>query len=109
MFNIKTGGLYILNDDEAPKKFGEVKDAELQMWADDASDFVVPVTGCGCFYTCDDKSLRPSANKRYKVVDGICFMSTDGGCLSNTDLCLDCPIKPVRFLKNKVDILEENK
>lgn len=45
MFNIKTGGLYILNDDEAPKKFGGVKDAELQMWADDVSDFVVPVTG----------------------------------------------------------------
>ena len=62
---------------------------------------------CGCFYTFDDKSLRPTANKRYKV-GGICFMSTDGDCLSDMDLCLSCPIKLVRFLKNEVDILEEN-
>ena len=32
---------------------------------------------CGCFYTFDDKSLRPSVNKRYKV-GGVCFMSTEG-------------------------------
>ena len=40
-----SGSLYILNDNEAPKKFGEVKDVETEEWADDASDFVVPVTG----------------------------------------------------------------
>lgn len=62
---------------------------------------------CGCFYTFDDKSLRPSMNKRYKV-GGICFMSTDGDCHSEMDLCLDCTIKLVRFLKNEVDISEEN-
>lgn len=46
MINLNSGTLYILdNDDEVSKKFGEVKDAELQMWADDVSDFVVPVTG----------------------------------------------------------------
>ena len=44
MINFGSGSstLYILNDAEIPKKFGEVKDVE---WADDASDFVVPVTG----------------------------------------------------------------
>ena len=109
MLELGSGAFYILSDDEAPKKFGVVKDVEVEGLAEDASDFVVPVTGCGCFYTFDDKSLRPSANKRCKVVDGICFMSTDGDYLSSTDLCIACTIKPVRFLKNEVDILEENK
>ena len=63
---------------------------------------------CGCFYTFDDNSLRPSVNKMCKV-GGICFMSTDGDYLPNMDLCLACTIKLVRFLKNEVDILEENK
>ena len=63
---------------------------------------------CGCFYAFDDKSLRPSANKRYKV-GGICFMSTEGDYLPSMDLCLACTLKLVRFLKNEVDILEESK
>ena len=62
---------------------------------------------CGCFYTFDDKSLRPSANTKTYNVGGICFVSTDGDCLSNMDLCLACTIKLVRFLKNEVDILED--
>ena len=37
--------LYILNEGDEPKKFGEVKDVETEGWADDVSDFVVPVTG----------------------------------------------------------------
>ena len=45
-----SGSLYILNDNEAPKKFGEVKDVETEEWADDASDFVVPVTGMEATY-----------------------------------------------------------
>lgn len=45
MLKLGPGSLYILNDDEAPKKFGEIKDAEVEEWADDVSDFVVPVTG----------------------------------------------------------------
>lgn len=60
---------------------------------------------CGRFYDFDDKCLRPSVNKRYKV-GGICFMSTDGDCHSDMDLCLECTDKLVRFLKNEVDILE---
>ena len=48
-FGSGSGTLYILNDDEIPKKFGEVKDIETVdspiEWADDVSDFVVPVTG----------------------------------------------------------------
>ena len=48
-FGSESGTLYILNDDEMPKKFGEVKDVEtvdspIEL-ADDASDFAVPVTG----------------------------------------------------------------
>lgn len=42
--------LYILSDDEAPKKLGEVKNAEVEEWADDASDFVIPVTGMEATY-----------------------------------------------------------
>ena len=45
-----SGSRYILNDNEAPKKFGEVKDVETEEWADDASDFVVPVTGMEATY-----------------------------------------------------------
>ena len=45
-----SGSLYILNDAETPKKFGEVKDAEVEDWADDVSDFVVPVTGMEATY-----------------------------------------------------------
>ena len=44
-FGSESGTLYILNEDDEPKKFGEVKDAEAEELADDASDFVVPVTG----------------------------------------------------------------
>ena len=40
-----SGSIYILNDDDAPKNFGEVKDVEVEEWADNASDLVVPVTG----------------------------------------------------------------
>ena len=53
MLKPDSGSLYILNDAETPKKFGEVKDAEVEEWADDASDFVVPVTGMEATYeTC---------------------------------------------------------
>lgn len=45
MLELGSGSLYILNDDDAPKKFGEVKDVEVEERADDVSDFVVPVTG----------------------------------------------------------------
>lgn len=45
MLELGSGAIYILNDDEAPKKFGVVKDVEVEEWADDVSDFVVPVTG----------------------------------------------------------------
>lgn len=43
MLELGSGAIYILNDDEAPKKFGVVKDVEVEEWADDVSDFVVPV------------------------------------------------------------------
>lgn len=42
--------LYILNDAEILKKFGEVKDSEVEEWEDDASDFIVPVTGMEATY-----------------------------------------------------------
>ena len=45
-----SGSLYILNDAETPKKFGEVKDVEVEECTDDASDFVVPVTGMEATY-----------------------------------------------------------
>ena len=45
MIDFGSGALYILNEDDEPKKFGEVKDVEVEEWADDVSDFVVPVTG----------------------------------------------------------------
>lgn len=45
MIDFGSGSLYILNEDDEPKKFSEAKDAEVEEWADDASDFVVPVTG----------------------------------------------------------------
>ena len=45
MIDFGSGTLYILNEDDEPKKLGEVKDAEVEEWADDASDLVVPVTG----------------------------------------------------------------
>lgn len=45
MLELGSGSLYILNDDDSPKKFGEVKDVEVEERADDASEFVVPVTG----------------------------------------------------------------
>ena len=45
MIDFGSGTLYILNEDDEPKKFGEVKDAEVEEWADDASELVVPVTG----------------------------------------------------------------
>ena len=50
MLELGSGSIYILNDDEAPKKFGEVKDVETEEWADDASDFVVPVIGMEATY-----------------------------------------------------------
>lgn len=50
MLEVGSGSLYILNDNEAPKKFGEVKDVEVGKLADDASDFVVPVTGMEATY-----------------------------------------------------------
>lgn len=40
-----SGTLYILNDDEVPKKFGEVKDVEMQMTPEVPPELVVPVTG----------------------------------------------------------------
>lgn len=49
-FGSGSGTLYILNDGEAPKKFGEVKEIEVEEWADDASEFVVPVTGMEATY-----------------------------------------------------------
>lgn len=45
MLELGSGSIYILNDDEAPKKFGEVKNVEVEELAGDASDLVVPVTG----------------------------------------------------------------
>ena len=50
MIELGSGSLYILNDAETPKKFGEVKDAEVEELADDSSDFVVPVTGMEATY-----------------------------------------------------------
>ena len=50
MLKPDSGSLYILSDDEAPKKLGEVKDVEVEEWTDDASDFVVPVTGMESMY-----------------------------------------------------------
>ena len=50
MIELGSGSLYILNDAEAPKKLGEVKEIEVEEWADDASDFVVPVTGMEATY-----------------------------------------------------------
>ena len=53
MIDFGSGTLYILNEDDEPKKLGEVKDAEVEELADDASDFVVPVTGMEATYeTC---------------------------------------------------------
>ena len=49
-FGSGSGSLYILNDAEASKKLGEVKDVETEGWADDASDCVVPVTGMEATY-----------------------------------------------------------
>lgn len=43
-FGSGSGTLYILNED------GEVKDVETEGWADDASEFVVPVTGMEATY-----------------------------------------------------------
>lgn len=45
MLELGSGSLYILNDNETPKKFGEIKNVEVGEWEDDISDFVVPVTG----------------------------------------------------------------
>lgn len=50
MIELGSSTLYILNEDDEPKKFGEVKDVETEGWADDASDFVVPVTGMEATY-----------------------------------------------------------
>ena len=50
MLKPDSGSLYILSDDEAPKKLGEVKDVETEGWADDASDFAIPVTGMEATY-----------------------------------------------------------
>ena len=50
MLKPDSGSLYILSDDEAPTQFGEVKDAEVEEWADDVSDFLVPVTGMEATY-----------------------------------------------------------
>ena len=50
MTELCSGTLYILNEDDEPKKLGEVKDAEVEEWADDASDLVVPVTGMEATY-----------------------------------------------------------
>ena len=50
MLKPDSGTLYILNEDNEPKKFGEVKDVETEGWADDASEFVVPVTGMEATY-----------------------------------------------------------
>ena len=45
MLELGSGSFYILNDNETPKKLGEVKNVEVGERADDISDFVVPVTG----------------------------------------------------------------
>lgn len=45
MLELGSRSFYILNDNETPKKLGEVKNVEVEEWADDISDFVVPVTG----------------------------------------------------------------
>ena len=45
-----SGSLYILNDNETPKKLGEVKNVEVGEREDDISDFVVPVTGMEATY-----------------------------------------------------------
>ena len=45
MLELGSGSLYILNGDEPPKKFCGIKNAEVEEWEDDISDFVVPVTG----------------------------------------------------------------
>ena len=50
MIDFGSGTLYILNEGDEPKKFGKVKDAEVEEVADDASDFVVPVTGMEATY-----------------------------------------------------------
>lgn len=50
MVELGSGSLYILNDAETPKKFGEVKEIKVEELADDASDFVVPVTGMEATY-----------------------------------------------------------
>ena len=50
MLELASGSLYILNENDEPKKFGEVKDVEVEERADDASDFVVPVTGMEATY-----------------------------------------------------------
>ena len=50
MIELGSGSLYILNDAEAPKKLGEVKEIEVEELADDASEFVVPVTGMEATY-----------------------------------------------------------
>ena len=49
-FGSESGSLYILNDAETPKKLGEVKEVEVEERTDDASDFVVPVTGMEATY-----------------------------------------------------------
>ena len=50
MLKPDSGSLYILSDDEAPKKLGEVKEIEVEECVDDASDSVVPVTGMEATY-----------------------------------------------------------
>ena len=54
MIDFGSGTLYILNEDDEPKKFGEVKDVEIVdppiEWTDNASDFVIPVTGMEATY-----------------------------------------------------------
>lgn len=50
MIELGSGTLYILNEDDEPKKFGEVKEIEVEERANDASDFVVPVTGMEATY-----------------------------------------------------------
>ena len=50
MIDFGSGTLYILNEDDEPKKLGEVKEIEVEELADDVSDFVVPVTGMEATY-----------------------------------------------------------
>ena len=50
MLKLGSGSLYILNDAETPKKFGEVIEVEVEECIDDASYFVVPVTGMEATY-----------------------------------------------------------